>query len=154
MNTIQLLPIFYDNFLALHFPGPATLPSRAASIPSSSPVASSSQAASSSSPVASSSQAAEVEEVSAPLKKKIDLSGKPITVITVSNHYTSLRSASHSNSTSYLGVAPAAKKRRALAACKKPDTRKFARAGSEAKCTESAMKGDYDNIIEALEYGK
>jgi hypothetical protein len=34
------------------------------------------------------------------------------------------------------------------------DTRKFARAGSEAKCTESAMKGDYDNIIEALEYGR
>ena len=69
---------------------------------------------------------AEVEEPSVPLKKKQDLSG----------------------------VAPAAKKRRALAACKKPETRKFARAGSEAKCTESAMKGDYDNIIEALEYGR
>lgn len=82
--------------------------------------------ASSSSKASGSSSAPVQQEVEAPLKKKQDLSG----------------------------VAPAAKKRRALAACKKPDTRKFARAGSESKCTESVMKGDYDNIIEALEYGR
>lgn len=46
-----------------------------------------------------------------------------------------------------------AKKRRALAACKKPSTRNFASAGSESKCTERVMSNDYDNIIEALEYG-
>ena len=48
----------------------------------------------------------------------------------------------------------AAKKRRALAACKKPSTRKFAGMGSESKCTESVMAGSYDRLIEALEYGK
>ena len=49
---------------------------------------------------------------------------------------------------------PAAKKRRALAACKKSDTRKFAQAGSESKCTEKVLQGDYNSIINALEYGK
>lgn len=48
----------------------------------------------------------------------------------------------------------AAKKRRALAACKKPPTRKFAAMGSESRCTEQVMKGEYGPIIEALEYGK
>lgn len=48
----------------------------------------------------------------------------------------------------------AAKKRRALAACKKPSTRKFAGMGSESRCTESVMAGSYDRLIEALEYGK
>ena len=103
--------------------GPLTLPSRSAAAVSPSTTATSTSTSTKSSSVA---VVAEVEEPSAPLKKKQDLSG----------------------------VAPAAKKRRALAACKKPETRKFARAGSEAKCTESAMKGDYDNIIEALEYGR
>ncbi|CAK9253211.1 unnamed protein product [Sphagnum jensenii] len=47
-----------------------------------------------------------------------------------------------------------AKKRRALAACKKSETRKFARMGSESKCTERVLQGDYESLIEALEYGK
>ncbi len=46
------------------------------------------------------------------------------------------------------------KKRRALAACKNKGTRVFARMGSEGKCTESVMQGNYDRLIEALEYGK
>jgi len=126
--------------------GPTELPSLRAAEKSSAPAAPTSlgliPAASSPSPTASAPKplstptpspaqvqvaSAEVEVASSePMKKKIDLSGTP----------------------------PAAKKRRALAACKKADTRKFARAGSEAKCTESTMKGDYDNIIEALEYGR
>ena len=46
----------------------------------------------------------------------------------------------------------AAKKRRALGACKKPDIRKSAGMGSESKCTESVMNGDINRLIEALEY--
>jgi hypothetical protein len=46
-----------------------------------------------------------------------------------------------------------ARKRRALAACKKAEVRKFARAGSESKCTASVMDGEIAPIIEALEYG-
>ena len=48
----------------------------------------------------------------------------------------------------------AAKKRRALAACKKTATRKFAGMGSETKCSESVMKGNYEPLLEALEYGQ
>jgi hypothetical protein len=48
----------------------------------------------------------------------------------------------------------ASKKRRAIAACKKPSTRKFAGMGSESKCTENVMGGNYERLIEALEYGK
>mmetsp|Transcript_7969 Transcript_7969/g.8121 ORF Transcript_7969/g.8121 Transcript_7969/m.8121 type:complete len:216 (-) Transcript_7969:210-857(-) len=47
---------------------------------------------------------------------------------------------------------PAAKKRRALAACKKADFRKSARLGSESKCTQKVFDGDFDDIIEELEY--
>ena len=131
---VWLVPLFFQinilrcnkNIIIPCTSGPATLPSRsAAAVATPAAVPSSSTKSSSfSSPKANA--AVVVQEVEAPLKKKQDLSG----------------------------VAPAAKKRRALAACKKPDTRKFARAGSEAKCTESVMKGDYDNIIEALEYGR
>lgn len=46
----------------------------------------------------------------------------------------------------------AAKKRRALGACKKPDIRKAAGMGSESKCTESVMNGYINRLIEALEY--
>lgn len=107
--------------------GPETLPSRSVPAAASTAIAAKQSVNLKSSSGASSREAVvAVAEVEAPLKKKQDLSG----------------------------VAPAAKKRRALAACKKPDTRKFARAGSESKCTESVMKGDYDNIIEALEYGR
>jgi hypothetical protein len=51
-------------------------------------------------------------------------------------------------------LSPASKKRRSLAACKKSSTRKFANMGSESKCTESVLSGNYDALIEALEYGK
>ena len=51
-------------------------------------------------------------------------------------------------------LSPASKKRRALAACKKASTRAFAKAGSESKCTDNVIKGNYASIIEALEYGK
>jgi len=51
-------------------------------------------------------------------------------------------------------LSTAARKRRALAACKKSETRKFAKMGSESKCTEMVMKNDFSRIIEALEYGK
>lgn len=123
-------PSFLDRFdvsIILSSLGPETLPVRSAPVAASPAVAAKQTVNLKSSGAASSPQAvAAVAEVEAPLKKKQDLSG----------------------------VAPAAKKRRALAACKKPDTRKFARAGSESKCTESVMKGDYDNIIEALEYGR
>ena len=47
-----------------------------------------------------------------------------------------------------------AKKRRALAACKKEGTRKFAKMGSESKCTERVLQGDVNALIEALEYGR
>jgi hypothetical protein len=47
----------------------------------------------------------------------------------------------------------AQKKRRALAACKRVEVRKFAGAGSESKCSGDVNRGDYDKIIEALEYG-
>mmetsp|Transcript_27501 Transcript_27501/g.46314 ORF Transcript_27501/g.46314 Transcript_27501/m.46314 type:complete len:236 (+) Transcript_27501:20-727(+) len=48
---------------------------------------------------------------------------------------------------------PAAKKRRAAAACKKAEIRKFTRIGSESKCTSTVLSGDYDSVIEAIEYG-
>ena len=51
-------------------------------------------------------------------------------------------------------LTPAAKKRRSLAACKKSAVRAFAKVGSEDKCTKNVLAGDYDKIIEALEYGK
>ena len=51
-------------------------------------------------------------------------------------------------------LTPAAKKRRSLAACKKAAVRAYAKTGSEDKCTKSALEGNYDKIIEALEYGK
>mmetsp|Transcript_8401 Transcript_8401/g.7525 ORF Transcript_8401/g.7525 Transcript_8401/m.7525 type:complete len:223 (-) Transcript_8401:107-775(-) len=47
----------------------------------------------------------------------------------------------------------AQKKRRALAACKKPDVRQFANAGSESKCSANVNRGEYEAIIDALEYG-
>lgn len=50
-------------------------------------------------------------------------------------------------------LSPAAKKRRSLAACKKPEIRKFASMGSESKCTNNVLAGEYDRVIEALEYG-
>ena len=50
-------------------------------------------------------------------------------------------------------LTPAQKKRRAIAACKNPEIRKFANTGSESKCTAAAIAGNYDSIIEALEYG-
>jgi hypothetical protein len=49
-------------------------------------------------------------------------------------------------------LSSASKKRRALAACKKPEIRKFAKVGSESKCTENVMNGNFDPIIDALEY--
>lgn len=51
-------------------------------------------------------------------------------------------------------LSAASKKRRALAACKKGSTRSFAKAGSEDKCTKAVLEGNYQNIIEALEYGR
>jgi len=51
-------------------------------------------------------------------------------------------------------LSTASKKRRSLAACKKASTRKFAGMGSESKCTESVLSGNYDSLIEALELGK
>lgn len=51
-------------------------------------------------------------------------------------------------------LAPAAKKRRALAACKKTSTRKAARMGSESSCTEKVLRGSFESLIEALEYGE
>lgn len=50
-------------------------------------------------------------------------------------------------------LSSAAKKRRAIAGCKKPDVRKYAGMGSESKCTERVMQGNLDTVIEALEYG-
>lgn len=47
----------------------------------------------------------------------------------------------------------AGKKRRALSACKRGDTRKAAKMGSESLCTERVLKGNYDALIEAIEYG-
>ncbi|KAJ1414475.1 hypothetical protein B484DRAFT_454801 [Ochromonadaceae sp. CCMP2298] len=47
----------------------------------------------------------------------------------------------------------ASKKRRALAGCKKAEVRKYAGQGSESKCTGSVIGGDYEGVIEALEYG-
>lgn len=44
------------------------------------------------------------------------------------------------------------KKRRSLAACKNKDIRVAARMGTESKCTAAVMKGDYDSLIDALEY--
>jgi hypothetical protein len=52
------------------------------------------------------------------------------------------------------GLSSGAKKRKALAACKKPETRKFAKMGSESKCTEQVLQNEYDSLINALEYGK
>ena len=51
-------------------------------------------------------------------------------------------------------LSTASKKRRSLAACKKASLRKFAGMGSESKCTESVLSGNYDSLIEALELGK
>ena len=51
-------------------------------------------------------------------------------------------------------LSPPSLKRRSLAACKKASTRKFAGMGSESKCTENVLAGNYASIIEALEYGK
>eukprot|EP01041_Mallomonas_annulata_P003041 gene3041-5958_t len=48
-------------------------------------------------------------------------------------------------------LSSAAKKRRALAACKRPEARKDARMGSESKCTERVMSGDVDALIESME---
>lgn len=50
-------------------------------------------------------------------------------------------------------LSTAQKKRRAVAACKKSGTRQAAKAGSESKCVESVMRGDFDAVIEAIEYG-
>ena len=50
------------------------------------------------------------------------------------------------------GVSSAGLKRRALAACKKSDIRKQARMGTESGCTERVIKGNFDAIIEVLEY--
>jgi hypothetical protein len=50
-------------------------------------------------------------------------------------------------------ISAAGKKRRALSACKKADTRKAAKMGSESLCTDRVLKGNYDALIEAMEYG-
>ena len=48
---------------------------------------------------------------------------------------------------------PAAKKRRATAGCRKPEVRKYARMASESQCTNTVLSGDFDGVIDALEYG-
>ena len=50
------------------------------------------------------------------------------------------------------GVSSAGRRRRALAACKKSDIRKQARMGTESGCTERVINGNFDAIIEVLEY--
>lgn len=50
-------------------------------------------------------------------------------------------------------LSTAQKKRRALAACKKSDVRKYAKISSESKCSVLVNQGNFDSIIEALEYG-
>jgi len=52
------------------------------------------------------------------------------------------------------GLSPAQLKRRSIAACKKKETRQAANMGSESRCTEQVMKGNYGGIVEALEFGK
>ena len=50
------------------------------------------------------------------------------------------------------GVSSAGRRRRALAACKKSDIRKQARMGTESGCTERVINGNFEAIIEVLEY--
>lgn len=50
------------------------------------------------------------------------------------------------------GLPLASKKRRAIAGCKRADLRKEAMMGSESKCTESVMSGNYGPMIDLLEY--
>lgn len=75
------------------------------------------------SPSATSKMEAEIDK-SKQLTKKVDLSSLPT----------------------------ASQKRRALAGCKRPEVRKFAKLGSERRCTDSVLQGSFSEVIEALEY--
>lgn len=50
-------------------------------------------------------------------------------------------------------LSTASKKRRALSACKRAETRKAAKMGSESLCTDRVLKGNFETLIEAMEYG-
>ena len=65
----------------------------------------------------------------------------------------SSREKSRSKVADYSDLTTAQKKRRALAACKKVEVRKFIGGGSEAKCSSDVNRGDFNKVIEALEYG-
>lgn len=75
----------------------------------------------------------------------------PKVAATVNSVVPTKRSGAKVNDFSDLTTAQ--KKRRALAACKRPEVRKFAGMGSESKCTTSVNRDNFQEVIEALEYG-